>query len=117
MKIEKLVEEMNKCHVLVLPSLAQMEAFGMVFIEAMACKTPIIGTKIGGIPEVISNNKDGFLVPPSNADALKQAIKKIISNKDLAKRMGENGYVKVHKIFTWKVKTLATMKVFNEYLN
>ena len=107
-----LVEEMQKASLLVLPSLAHMESFGMVLIEAMACQTPVIGTNIGGIPEVITDGVDGFLVPPQDSNALALAISKIVADKELATRMGQAGEAKVREKFTWDTRVALTEEVF-----
>jgi glycosyltransferase involved in cell wall biosynthesis len=107
-----LVEEMQKASVVVLPSLAPMESFGMVLIEAMACQTPVVGTNIGGIPEVIEDGIDGFIVPPDDSNALALAISKILADKELAARMGHFGKAKVEETFTWDTRVNLTKEVF-----
>jgi len=107
-----LVEEMQKASVVVLPSLAHMESFGMVLIEAMACQTPVVGTNIGGIPEVIRDGIDGFIVPEKDSNALGQAISKILVDKELATRMGHFGEAKVREKFTWDTRVALTKEVF-----
>lgn len=107
-----LVEEMQKASVVVLPSLAPMESFGMVLIEAMACQTPVIGTDAGGIPEVIREGIDGLLVPPKDSNALAVAISKIMADKELATRMGQCGEAKVREKFTWDTRVALTKEVF-----
>ena len=109
---EELVEEMQKASVLVLASLAHMESFGMVLIEAMACETPVVGTNIGGIPEVIRDGVDGFIVEPRDSNALALAISKIVSDKELATRMGRSGEAKVRENFTWDTRVALTERVF-----
>jgi glycosyltransferase involved in cell wall biosynthesis len=109
---EALVEEIQKASVLVLPSLPHMESFGMVLIEAMSCQTPVIGTKIGGIPEVIRENVDGFIVPPEDSRALAVAISKIVMDRELAARMGQAGAAKVAEQFTWDICVDRTKEVF-----
>jgi glycosyltransferase involved in cell wall biosynthesis len=109
---EALVEEMQQASVLVLPSLAHMESFGMVLIEAMACQTPVIGTTIGGIPEVIDDGIDGLVVPARDAHALAQAISYMIEHPEAARRMGEAGAAKVAARFTWENCVERTKKVF-----
>jgi len=109
---KELVEEMQKASVMVLPSLPHMESFGMVLIEAMACQTPVIGTRIGGIPEVIREGVDGFIVPPEDSNALALAISKIVSDKELANRMGQRGAEKVREQFTWDTRVDLTQEVF-----
>jgi len=111
----KLVEYYQKSNVLVLPSLS--ESFGMVLLEAMACKKPVIGSNVGGIPYVIDNDQNGLLVPPKDPQALADAIIKILTNPQLAKKMGEEGYEKVMKNFTWEKQINTTKELIeNEFL-
>ncbi len=112
----ELVEEIQKASVLVLSSLAHMESFGMVLIEAMACETPVVGTNIGGIPEVINDGCDGFIVASRDSNALALAISKIVSDKDLAARMGHAGAAKVRENFTWDTRVALTERVFESCL-
>jgi glycosyltransferase involved in cell wall biosynthesis len=63
---------MNAANILVQPS--EFESFGLIFVEALMCKTPVIGTFVGGIPEIIKNNKNGLLIESNNVNALKNAI-------------------------------------------
>ncbi len=107
-----LVEEMQKASVVVLPSLAHMESFGMVLIEAMACQTPVVGTNIGGIPEVIREGIDGFIVCAKDSSTLALAIAKIVADKELATRMGLSGEAKVREKFTWDTRVALTKEVF-----
>ncbi len=111
-----LVEEMQKANVLVLPSIAPMESFGLVLLEAMACQTPVVGTNMGGIPEVISNGVDGFVVPAKDSSSLMLAISKMLEDKELATRMGYAGEAKVRKKFTWDVCADLNKEVFTSCL-
>ena len=111
-----LVEEMQKASVVVQPSLAPMESFGMVLIEAMACQTPVIGTNMGGIPEVIRDGIDGFIVPVNDGNALALAISKILTDKDLATRMGRSGEAKVREQLTWDTRVALTKEVIESCL-
>lgn len=65
---------------LVLPSINRTESFGMVQIESMLSKTPVVATDIPGVRQVISLTKGGLIVPPQNPLALSQAINKILTN-------------------------------------
>jgi glycosyltransferase involved in cell wall biosynthesis len=105
----KLVEQYQKSNVLALSSLS--ESFGIVLLEAMACKKPVIGSNIGGIPYVIDNDQNGLLVPPKDPQALADAIIKILTNPKLAKKMGEEGYKKVTKYFTWEKQINTTKEI------
>lgn len=71
------------------------EGMGRVFIEAMAAGLPAIGTSVGGIPSIISNEKNGILVPGENIDALSAALEKAAANAALMKEMGKNAAVSV----------------------
>lgn len=107
-----LAKEMQRASLLALPSIAPMEAFPMVLIEAMACQTPVIGAHSGGIPEAIRDGIDGFVVPANDSRALAQAISKILTNKELAARMGKAGEVKVREKLTWDTRVALTREVF-----
>jgi len=76
----------------VLPSIFRSEAFGIVLIEAMACGVPLISTELGtGTSWINQDGETGFVVPPKDSNALKEAIKKIIENKELAQKMSQTG--------------------------
>jgi glycosyltransferase involved in cell wall biosynthesis len=103
---DELVEEYQKSNVLVKPSLS--ESFGIVLLEAMACKKPVIGTDIEGIPYLIENGENGLIVPPKDPEALANAIIRILENPKLAQKMGEEGYEKVIKSFAWENQLAKT---------
>jgi glycosyltransferase involved in cell wall biosynthesis len=86
--------------VFVLPSIETFESFGIVNLEAMACGTPIIASKIGGIPDVIKNGENGLLVSPKNHEALANAIVYLLKNEAMRSKMSENGREFV-KSYTW----------------
>ena len=92
------------------------EGFGMVLLEANACKKPVIGSDIGGIRFVIQNNKTGLLISPNNVQSLSEAIKKILSNKILANLFGKNGYERVKTQFTWDIQVKKTNDLFKNLI-
>lgn len=67
------------------------EALGTSFVEAMAMEKPVIGTRVGGVPEVIHEGKNGLLVNPSDPTDLANAIIRLLKNPGLAKSMGARG--------------------------
>lgn len=75
--------------IVVVPSL--QEAFGLVVSEAMACGKPVIGSKVGGIPDQIIDGYTGFLVEPKDPLKIAERILWLIANPEEAKRMGING--------------------------
>lgn len=89
----------SACDVFVLPS--EYEAFGIVLCEAMACEKPCIGTRVGGVPEVISDGETGLIVEYDDVPALVEAITQILSMPDTGKSMGVKGRKKVREKFTW----------------
>ena len=80
--------------VLVLAS--ENEPFGRVLVEAMACGVPVVATKSGGIPEIVRHGNEGLLVKPGRAGEMAEAIKKIIENESLRKRLSESAENRSH---------------------
>jgi rhamnosyl/mannosyltransferase len=104
LSVEALVEAYQAASLVVLPSTTDSESFGMVLIEAMACAKPVIGSDVGGIPFVIDDGRDGYLVPPADASALAGACLEILRTPALAAALGQQGYRKVKDRFTWPVQ-------------
>lgn len=75
--------------IFVLPS--RSEAFGISILEAMRAGVPIIATKVGGIPEIITNNRDGILIEPGQPKLLASGIMKLINNKKLQAKLSKEG--------------------------
>ncbi len=83
--------------IIVVPS--HIEPLGNATLEAMNHAKPVIGTKVGGIPEMIVNEVTGLLVPPNSPKALSQAMLTLIEDRTLSKKMGENARRHVEKMF------------------
>ena len=86
-------------NVLVLPA-ERNETLGQIFIEAMACGLPVIGAKTGGMPEIISDNYNGYLVQPNDPIELAQKIEKILNNKEIRDKFIKAGHKTVEEKFT-----------------
>ncbi|MBW1908175.1 MAG: glycosyltransferase [Deltaproteobacteria bacterium] len=69
----------------------EREGLGIALIEAEAARLPLIGTKVGGIPEVIVDNRNGLLVAPKDVHELASAMERLIKDKALREKMGEAG--------------------------
>lgn len=85
------------------------EVFGLVSVEAMATKTPVITSNIVGVRTVTEEGKTGFLIKSGNVDELADRLKRLLLNPDLAKTMGEAAYERVNKLFTWE-QTVGRLK-------
>jgi len=68
-----------------------LEAFGSVAAEAMIRGTAAIASRIGGLAEIVQHGTTGLLVPPGDVDALAEAIKHILQDRELAEQMGQAG--------------------------
>ena len=85
--------------VLAMPS--RVESFGIVYLEAWSNRKPVIGAYAGGVPDVISDGVDGILVPFGDPKALSGALLSLLTDRDKARRLGEAGFEKVMKNYTW----------------
>jgi glycosyltransferase involved in cell wall biosynthesis len=83
----------------VLPS--EYEAFGLVLLESLAQGTPVIASRVGGIPEFIEDKRTGLLVPPGDVPALTAALQRLWSDPALARRLGRHGRTEVVPRYTW----------------
>lgn len=106
---EKALDVLRCAEVFVCPSLA--EGLGIVFLEAQACGVPVIGTNVGGIPDVIADGVTGLLVSPKDAHALASAVCRLFTDTDLAARCRTAGLEQAKK-FDW---TEIVQKYAKEY--
>ena len=100
------------CDVLIAPS--RYESFGLIYLEAFSYGKPVIGTKAGGIPEVVKNNKTGLLVGINNSKEIAKAVLKIFENINLRKELGENAFKDVRTNFTVDRMVDKTLDIYNE---
>ena len=99
---EEMIKYYNLANVFVFPTL-RVEAFGIVVAEAMACGKPAIATRIGGIPTVVDDNKNGFLIERGNLKELKNKILMLLKDDKLAKRIGKAAREKVVNNFILEI--------------
>jgi glycosyltransferase involved in cell wall biosynthesis len=91
---------MAAADLLVLPSVA--EAFGLVLAEALYLGTPVVATRVGGIPEIVADGVDGILVPPADTAALIEAIAGLLADPDKLQRMRAAGRARMLERFSFE---------------
>lgn len=102
--------------ILVCPSIWQ-EAFGLVLTEAMACGVPVIASRVGAIPEVVSHLITGILIPPGDIIGLENGIEELISNKGMREQFGRAGRARASKYFGLEEMVSKTVKLYQRELN
>lgn len=94
-----------------------VEGFGIVFLEANACGTAVIGSKTGGIPDAVIHGETGFLIEEQNLGQLVDYLTKLLNNKELAGKMGWQGRKRILNEATWDSvaeSILEKMKLINK---
>ena len=100
--------------VVVVPS--RMESLPTTVKEAFYLNVPVIGTDVGGIPELITNNETGLLVPPESPSKLAQAVNELLSDKEKATKLAKNGNTFVKNNMTWDVILPKYIKFYEDLL-
>ena len=112
------VEDMNGFYtaldLFLLPSFR--EPFGRVLIEAMATETPVIASRVGGVPEVVDHEINGYLLDPNDSEGWRDSINKLIHDESLRSRFGKAGRSKVLDKFTSQHITSKVVSIYRELL-
>lgn len=108
----ELARYLKQGHLLVLPSLS--EGLGRVLIEAMACGLPVVGTQVGGIPELIEEGVTGYLVSPGDPHALADRIVHLLTHPEEARRMGARGRDLVARAFSTERYVQGYAEIFQK---
>jgi glycogen synthase len=126
---EKIRVLYSHARVFACPSL--YEPFGIINLEAMACETPVVGSHVGGIPEIIVEGETGYLVSlesisrtdfnPKNPEIFQKAfaekINLLLDNEVMAKQLGKAGRVRVLNIFSWKSIAKTTFDYYQKVID
>jgi glycogen synthase len=88
------------------------EPFGLINLEAMACEAPVVASAVGGILEVVVDGETGLLVPPAQPAALAAALRRVLDDPALARRMGAAGRRRVEAHFSWASVAERTERVY-----
>jgi len=110
--VAEVVQLYSHASVFVCPSI--YEPFGLINLEAMACGTPVVASRVGGIPEVVVDGETGWLVPPGDPTALAEALRVALADPARARRMGEAGRRRVEAHFSWDRIAERTLAVYRD---
>jgi glycosyltransferase involved in cell wall biosynthesis len=97
--LEKVSAYYEKASIFCMPT--KLEPFGIVFLEALAYKLPIVATNIGAIPDFVIPDKNGYLVPPGNVEELAKALITLLDSPRQCEVFGEAGYKIITTNYTW----------------
>ena len=107
---EKTIPLIRGSDALIQPSI--VEGISSTILEAMACKTAIIATEVGGNKEILENNKTGILVEPDSCEKFLDKIQELFADKERAKKIGENAFSKVQQ-YDWSNVGKEYLKVYS----
>ncbi len=113
-QVHNVIEWLNICELFVQPSLE--EGFGLVFVEAGACKKPVVSTAVGGIKDIVIDNETGFLVKPGDVNGLAHAINELLTDPQKATAFGEAAFKRVHNSFSLVNMAIKYDKLFSQLL-
>lgn len=111
-KIAEVQKYLQLFDLFILPSL--QEGLSIAIIEAMASGVPVIASEVDGIPEVITNNSDGILIPPENESEIAYAAKRILEDRNLMNKLVNNAYTKVRNRFDIKKVAIKFQELYLE---
>jgi glycosyltransferase involved in cell wall biosynthesis len=109
----KKLELMSASDALVCPSL--WESFGMILLEAMACRLPVVATRVASIPEVVGDC--GVLVEPRNPKELSDGMRKLLDDKKAAKKLARKAYVRLTENFTVERMADGYIRLYKELIS
>jgi glycosyltransferase involved in cell wall biosynthesis len=90
------------------------EILGLALLEAMACETPVVCSRIGGMPELVVDGETGIVTPPGDEAALGEAIEGLLDDPTRARRMGQAGRKHVLEAFTWDAVARRCLRAYAE---
>jgi glycosyltransferase involved in cell wall biosynthesis len=100
----------------VVVSASDAEPFGRVALEAMAVGRPVVGTRAGGLPEVVADGETGILVQPRDPQALADAVSRLLADGALRTRMGQRGHALVRERFSIEAHARAVERVYEDVM-
>lgn len=112
--MKSLVPYYSRADVLVAPSVWD-EPLGLVILEAMACQTPVVVTRKGGIPLAVKDEYNGYFVRPRNSSEIVEKVNKLLDNDALCHKMGQNARKSVEQKFSWEKIAAKFERMYDKY--
>jgi glycosyltransferase involved in cell wall biosynthesis len=109
---KKAMSILKSSNVLVLPS--RIESIPNVIKEAFFLKVPVVATNVGGIPEIVTHEKTGLLVPPNEPQSLADSINHLLENKEYAKKLADAAYEFLINNLTWDILLPKYIKFYED---
>ena len=91
------------------------EPFGLTMLEAMSTAKPMIVTEAGGMPEIIKDGINGFVVPVKDFESLASRVTQLLSNNDLRNRLGYTGRDMVERHYTKEIIAENTLRLYRKF--
>jgi glycosyltransferase involved in cell wall biosynthesis len=113
-KRDHISRELRQCSIFVLPSRTNSESFGIAAAEAMAVDRAVIASRIGGLPELIEDDVSGLLVTPGCVESLEQALRRLLDDEGLRRRLGQAAGKRVRQQFLWDRTCALYQDLFEE---
>lgn len=114
---QRLAECYRDCDCFVLPAIidsrGDTEGLGVVLIEAMCYRKPVIASNVGGIRDIVTNGETGLSVPEKDPMALADAIGRVLTDRELAEELGRRGYDYIREYFDWDRLTGQWLDIYN----
>ncbi len=114
---DEVIEYYATSELFILPSISSLqEGFGIVVLEALSCKTPVISTDIVGVADDVIKTNSGIIIPPKDTHKLTESIIEILSDEQLRVTMGENGRKLVQDKYEWSKIARSIHDLYEELL-
>ena len=97
-------------------NIALTEPFGLTILEATACGCPVVATADGGPAEILPNNRNGILVPPTDTAAIQKALREILVDEDKWKELSDTGVHNIHEFYSWDAHVRRYLEFVDENL-
>jgi glycosyltransferase involved in cell wall biosynthesis len=107
----------NMLDIYVSVSTEDSESFGVAILEASACEKPVIVSNVGGLPEVVENEKTGFIIEKENPSVLAEVLSILVNDNKMRSEIGRNGRKKVLREYDWENSLNKMITVYDSIIS